>query len=115
MWSQSISLISIPRNACSQKTLLFVLFVAAGICLAQEGVPCDQSISDQCPTEDGPQPTYFPDPDDCASYCECSGGTAWHFECSPGTLWNEEGNLCDWAESVDCGARPHPTEASPEE
>nr|XP_027206640.1 peritrophin-1-like [Penaeus vannamei] len=96
-----------------QKSFLLVVLAAAGVCLAQDGVPCDVAISDQCPAEDGQQPTYFPDPEDCASYCECSGGIAWHLECGPGTLWNDEKDLCDWADTVDCGLRPHPTEAPP--
>nr|XP_027219571.1 uncharacterized protein LOC113811914 [Penaeus vannamei] len=54
-------------------TLILVLAVA-GV-LAQEYQKCDQSISDQCPAEDGEFPVFFPDPELCR-LCECSVAAA---------------------------------------
>ncbi|WP_408945893.1 carbohydrate-binding module family 14 protein [Bacillus velezensis] len=85
-------------------TLILVLAVA-GV-LAQEYQKCDQSISDQCPAEDGEYPVFFPDPENCAAYCECSGGSAWHLLCGPGTLWDTETDQCNWGDQVDCQGRP---------
>ncbi|MCE2196885.1 hypothetical protein GQ599_10170, partial [Streptococcus thermophilus] len=59
-----------------------------------------------CPADDPTPPVYLADPNDCAYYCECSGGLAWSFECDPGLLFDDVLDVCDWADNVDCGNRP---------
>ncbi|XP_047473557.1 endochitinase-like isoform X2 [Penaeus chinensis] len=87
------------------KYMLILVLAVAGS-LAQEYVECDPTISEQCPLDDGEYPVFFPDPNNCAAYCECSGGTAWHLLCAPGTVWDIENNMCNWSDHVDCQDRP---------
>ncbi|MCL4139092.1 UNVERIFIED_CONTAM: hypothetical protein GTU68_006091 [Idotea baltica] len=71
---------------------------------------CSDEVSDQCPTTDGDFPVYIANPDDCQSFCECSAGLAYSFTCQDGTLWDEEYNVCNFPEYVDCGDRPSPND-----
>ncbi|KAK8748307.1 hypothetical protein OTU49_016064, partial [Cherax quadricarinatus] len=71
----------------------------------QDEVECPQEISDLCPGNTD-YPVYFPYPDDCGAFCECSGTTAFYLHCKPGLFFNENLNVCDWPQNVDCGTRP---------
>ncbi|CAL4154179.1 unnamed protein product [Meganyctiphanes norvegica] len=71
-------------------------------------VPCAEEISAKCPANDGANPTYFADPEDCSKFCECSGGTAYVHNCLPGLYFDATLNVCNWPVNVDCGSRPVP-------
>ncbi|KAF2365800.1 Chitin binding domain, partial [Trinorchestia longiramus] len=49
---------------------------------------------------------YFPDPESCAKFCECSNGIAIALTCPPGTLFDADLGVCATASDVDCGNRP---------
>merc|ERR1712212_114557 len=92
----------------SNMKFVVVLACLVGLALAQEGKQCNETISAQCPPIDGSEPVFIADPDNCAIYCECSGGDAWEIICAPGTVFDEDLHLCNWPEVVDCGNRPTP-------
>ncbi|KAK4303049.1 hypothetical protein Pmani_024910 [Petrolisthes manimaculis] len=69
---------------------------------------CSKEISDKCPPIDGGDIVFFPDPEDCASYCECSSGEAFHFTCVGGLVYDVDSHICNWPTMVDCGDRPRP-------
>ncbi|XP_045581177.1 uncharacterized protein [Procambarus clarkii] len=93
------------------KSLLAVVLVgmcSAAVVHAQQGTPCAPEISENCPATDPEDPVYLDEPTNCKEYCVCSGGVAYLFECGPDTLFNDVDDVCDWAETVDCGDRPTP-------
>lgn len=50
-----------------------------------------------CPPPDGSgEIVFFPDPDDCHSYYECSNGEPIHMSCPDGLVWNPELDVCDF-------------------
>ncbi|MCL4126707.1 UNVERIFIED_CONTAM: hypothetical protein GTU68_063197 [Idotea baltica] len=73
---------------------------------------CPDEVSDQCPEVDGDVPVFIADPDDCQGFCECSSGLAYSLTCQDGTLWDEENNVCNFPDNVDCGDRPSPYDRS---
>ncbi|KAK4303048.1 hypothetical protein Pmani_024909 [Petrolisthes manimaculis] len=85
---------------------MVVVLCVAGVVSCQGPVQCPQQISDQCPEVDGARPKYFPVPDNCAQFCQCSSGTAWLFTCPQTTLWDTTQHYCNFADQVDCGSRP---------
>ncbi|KAK8748310.1 hypothetical protein OTU49_016066 [Cherax quadricarinatus] len=95
--------------------LKFLTIVSAvGVCMLVvavartrgQDVECSSEVSALCPEGPQPVPTYLADPEDCTSYCECDGTTAFHFTCDPGLLYNDVIHVCDWPDNVDCGTRP---------
>merc|ERR1712002_1432271 len=65
-------------------------------------VPCPQEVSDKCPETQGMYPVYFPHPDSCAKFCECSHGRAFEESCHNGLVWDDKINACNWPSQVDC-------------
>lgn len=58
------------------------------------------------PSTPSTETIFFADPEDCASYCECSSGNAFHFHCVGGLVFDDINNICNWPTMVDCGDRP---------
>ena len=57
-----------------------------------------QGVPD-CPMEGG---GFFPNPDDCHFFYQCSNGVAYLKEC-PGDLhWNSELDTCDYSDRANC-------------
>ncbi|KAG7165594.1 putative Chitin binding Peritrophin-A domain-containing protein 38 [Homarus americanus] len=91
-----------------------VVVVVAGLCVLSlrggrtngQELQCSKEISAQCPVNDPTPPVYIADPDNCANYCECSGGSAWSFHCDANLMYNDIKHVCDWPNNVDCGSRP---------
>ncbi|XP_066982670.1 uncharacterized protein [Macrobrachium rosenbergii] len=81
------------------------------IALARAEGQCSAEITAKCPAIDPSSPVYYPDPDDCGAYCECSDQIAWRFTCAPQTLYDERLKVCNWEQLVECGDRPRPTSA----
>ncbi|XP_018007937.1 uncharacterized protein LOC108665673 [Hyalella azteca] len=69
---------------------------------------CKAEVSAQCPATDPEIAVNLPDPDDCTSFCECSGGTAYAIHCDGGLYYDEKLHICNWPDNVDCGNRPIP-------
>ncbi|XP_076029631.1 uncharacterized protein LOC143018256 [Oratosquilla oratoria] len=59
-----------------------------------------------CPEVNGPIPTFIPDPEECAYFCECDDGIAYKHDCPGDLLFDDILNVCNWAYEVDCGSRP---------
>merc|ERR1711955_123950 len=83
--------------------LLLGLFACA---FGQDGVPCSEEISAQCPDLDPGNPVFIADPAACNKFCECSGGDAWSQTCAPGLLFDDIELICNWPDNVICGDRP---------
>merc|ERR1712168_304569 len=98
-----MGVLSLSSNMKFVVVLACLVVVALG--QGEEGVQCNATISQMCPVLDGSQPTYFADPEDCCSYCECASGTAWKFSCAP-LHFDEDLNVCNWSYNMDCGSRP---------
>jgi len=63
-----------------------------------------QSLQFDCPESSG----IFSDPDDCQCIYECASDVPYQICCGEGTLWDEDSEVCDYGDSVDCGDRPRP-------
>ncbi|XP_001663097.2 chitinase-3-like protein 1 [Aedes aegypti] len=44
----------------------------------------------------------FPDPDSCKKYYVCSNGHIFEFSCPDGLLFDQQNQICNWPEMVDC-------------
>lgn len=55
-----------------------------------------------CPSSSG----FFANPEDCASFYQCSNSVAYLYPCADGTSYDEQMVACNWSDMVDCGARP---------
>jgi len=53
-----------------------------------------------CPSSDG----FFPDPDNCENFYQCSSGVANLKTCPAGLHFNAVTEVCDWPESAGCDA-----------
>ncbi len=61
------------------------------------------SASDfSCPSPSG----FYANPDDCASFYQCSGDVPYLYPCADGTYYDEIMVVCNWEDMVDCGSRP---------
>lgn len=47
----------------------------------------------------------FAHPSNCAKFLKCDRGRTFLEECGPGAVFNDVLKVCDWPQSVDCGAR----------
>lgn len=57
----------------------------------------------QCPAFDVPgEFVYFPHPNDCSQFYQCSAGRAVMLRCPSGHLWNIERSFCDREQNVHC-------------
>ncbi|KAF4517491.1 hypothetical protein B566_EDAN004530 [Ephemera danica] len=55
-----------------------------------------------------------PNPVDCASFCQCSWGSAIYQPCPPGLHFNANLQVCDWPESAQCNLNnPPPSTPKP--
>ncbi|XP_018027334.1 uncharacterized protein LOC108682642 [Hyalella azteca] len=86
--------------------LVAVVVLGGRITVGQDEELCFQNISDLCPVPDPAAPVFFPDPTNCAKFCECSNGLAYSLTCSPETLYDVTDEICKTASEVDCGDRP---------
>ncbi|XP_076273008.1 U-scoloptoxin(01)-Tl1a-like [Rhynchophorus ferrugineus] len=76
-------------------TFLFPVFLAS-LFLLSVAVP-DCSDADT---------VYYPDSEDCSAFYECVFDTPIRITCPPDTYFNEDKNVCDFSDNVDCGDRP---------
>jgi len=53
-----------------------------------------------CPSSEG----FFPDPDNCENFYQCSSGVANLKTCPAGLHFNATTEVCDWPESAGCDA-----------
>lgn len=73
--------------------LSIVLFVSVTSIFGQ-GLPnCPQGNSGT---------VFFPNPNDCRGYFECSDGVLYWHNCPAGLYWNNSLQVCDWLWNVDC-------------
>ena len=49
--------------------------------------------------------SFREDPYVCNKYIRCNHGYAQKFKCSKRTAWDKDKKMCNWVETVDCGAR----------
>ncbi|XP_030753459.1 uncharacterized protein LOC115880410 [Sitophilus oryzae] len=94
------------------KSTSFVIF---GCLLAVSFIISTEAAVPKCPGHEDGTPTYYPDPDDCQYFYECSNGKAYHIKCGKGTYWDTTVDACNTADDVSCGSRSTPapvTEAS---
>ena len=49
--------------------------------------------------------SFREDPYVCNKYIRCNHGYAQKFKCSKNTAWDKEKKMCNWVETVECGAR----------
>jgi hypothetical protein len=57
--------------------------------------------------------SYQPNPDDCASYYQCTNGMASKKICPNGLHWNQYSHSCDWPQYANCqSAATSPTTMS---
>ncbi|KAG5677100.1 hypothetical protein PVAND_006883 [Polypedilum vanderplanki] len=57
----------------------------------------------QCPAFDIPgEFVYFPHPNECSQFYQCSAGRAVLLRCPSGHLWNIERTFCDREQNVHC-------------
>lgn len=81
------------------KTKIYFMFVAIMLFLSSSIIVCPSESTEI---------TYYPDPEDCASYYECDNGILIHSTCPDGLLFNPNNEACDWDYNTDCGNRPLP-------
>ncbi|CAG0892514.1 unnamed protein product [Darwinula stevensoni] len=67
-----------------------------------------ECLDDECHEPDCGEGTYFPHPEDCGSFCQCSNGKAYYHACPDGLMFNPALNVCDWPENVCCNAPVNP-------
>ena len=46
--------------------------------------------------------SFYPDPQDCQKYFQCSGGQLALRACGAGLFWKQAGSMCDWADGTEC-------------
>ena len=46
--------------------------------------------------------SFYPDPQDCQKYFQCSGGQLALRACGAGLYWDQASSMCDWADGTEC-------------
>ncbi|XP_003428113.1 peritrophin-1-like [Nasonia vitripennis] len=56
----------------------------------------------KCPPSPAGKIIVLPNPSNCTTYYQCSGGFAWEMPCPTGLHWNAKAKTCDWPEGACC-------------
>ena len=66
-------------------------------------IVCPDGEVPQCPFPDDPLFTFFPHPNDCHWFFQCSNGVAYCKECPADLHWNIALETCDYPDRAECG------------
>jgi hypothetical protein len=65
-------------------------------------VVCPDGPIPECPFPDGNDSVYYPHPNDCHWFFQCSNGEAYCKVCPADLHWNTVLNVCDWPHDAGC-------------
>ena len=88
-------------------TVLLLLATTYGRDLRSENESTTTAVRDNCPPGDAPGcppgfTLFFPHPNDCHWYFQCSNGVAYCKECPADLQWNVQLETCDFPYSAGC-------------
>ena len=94
--------------------LLFILATTYGRDLRNEDqCPLSGTCVPACPPIDPEFSVFFPHPNDCHWYFQCSNGEAYCKKCPADLHWNVELDTCDWPYRAGCNESSGPSTSAP--
>lgn len=98
-WSSHALTCDLPNRAQCQQTIMPPRPQPIAPAPPSSGLPTFM----QCPAFDIPgEFVYFPHPNECQHFYQCSAGRAVMLSCPSGHMWNIERTFCDREQNVNC-------------